>query len=208
MKLRLCMVLCRILFAISAMFLFAVAVAAQPVRVMVYSNADLWERSLAVAVSQVGVRERTGRNDGPQVESYLRSVGLGKGHPYCQAAQYWAFQTAAKELQLPMTSIPILRTGSTQRAFDHAVATGKRSVLIPLVGDLITWRASSGYKGHVERIIEVRSGGWVRTIAFNTSAGKQGSQRDGGGVHIRYRNWITPDMRMLVRGFIGRKGVV
>lgn len=41
--------------------------------------------------SQVGVREATNRNDGEEVESYLRSVGLGKGHPWCAAIMYWSF---------------------------------------------------------------------------------------------------------------------
>lgn len=208
MKIRVCIVLCRVLFALSALFLFAVAVAAQPIRVVLVSSGQLWERSLTHAASQVGVRERTGRNDGPEVEAYLRSVGLTRGNPYCQAAQYWAFSIAARQLMLPLTAIPILRTGSTQRAFDHAVRNGVRTALRPQRGDLITWRSHKGYSGHVERVIEVRTGGWVKTIGFNTSAGKRGSQRDGGGVHIRYRNWITPDMRMLVRGFIGRKGSV
>lgn len=35
--------------------------------------------------SQIGVREATGRNDGPQVEAYLKSVGLGKGYSWCAA---------------------------------------------------------------------------------------------------------------------------
>ncbi len=36
-------------------------------------------------VSQIGVREATGKNDGQQVETYLKSVGLGKGYSWCAA---------------------------------------------------------------------------------------------------------------------------
>ncbi len=42
-----------------------------------------------LAVSQVGVRELTGNNDGKQVELYLRSVGLEKGQPWCAAFLAW-----------------------------------------------------------------------------------------------------------------------
>ena len=35
--------------------------------------------------SQIGVREATGHNDGPVVESYLKNVGLGKGYSWCSA---------------------------------------------------------------------------------------------------------------------------
>ena len=41
--------------------------------------------------SQIGVREATGRNDGKQVEQYLKSVGLGKGYAWCSAFVRWCF---------------------------------------------------------------------------------------------------------------------
>lgn len=36
-------------------------------------------------LSQIGVREATGRNDGREVESYLATTELGKGYPWCAA---------------------------------------------------------------------------------------------------------------------------
>jgi hypothetical protein len=39
--------------------------------------------------SQLGVREATGRNDGPEVEAYLASVGFTKGAPWCAAFTHW-----------------------------------------------------------------------------------------------------------------------
>lgn len=38
-----------------------------------------------VYTSQIGVRELSDRNDGREVEMYLRSVGLSKGNPWCAA---------------------------------------------------------------------------------------------------------------------------
>ena len=44
---------------------------------------------VAVAASQVGVREKTGKNDGPEVAKYLREVGLPEGYAYCAAGLTW-----------------------------------------------------------------------------------------------------------------------
>ena len=44
---------------------------------------------VAVAASQVGVREKTGKNDGKEVAMYLREVGLHEGYAYCAAGLTW-----------------------------------------------------------------------------------------------------------------------
>lgn len=196
----------RALAITSLLFLLTVVACSDPLlRVEVPSDAHLWERSLQIATTQVGVRELTGRNDGTQVRAYLRSVDLNEGHPYCQAGQYWTFDIAIGELGMDRTAIPLLRTGSTQRAWFDAVKRGRKTSVVPHVGDLITWVIGKTFQGHVERIVAVLDGGWVRTIGFNTSSGTRGSQRDGGGVYYRYRNWLQPDLRMYVRGFIGHQ---
>lgn len=45
-------------------------------------------------MSQVGVREATGKNDGKDVEKYLHSVGLPKGNAWCAAFVKWCFDQA------------------------------------------------------------------------------------------------------------------
>lgn len=42
-----------------------------------------------VYISQVGVREKTGQNDGVMVEQYLESVGRHRGDAWCAAFVYW-----------------------------------------------------------------------------------------------------------------------
>lgn len=44
--------------------------------------------------SQIGVREKTGHNDGVHVEKYLASVGLPKGNAWCAAFLHWCFSQA------------------------------------------------------------------------------------------------------------------
>lgn len=44
------------------------------------------------ALSQVGLREATGKNDGHAVEKYLKACGLGKGYAWCAAFLTWNFK--------------------------------------------------------------------------------------------------------------------
>lgn len=53
-----------------------------------------------VYLSQVGVREATGKNDGKEVEKYLRAVGLGKGHAWCAAFVRWCFDQAGVQTRI------------------------------------------------------------------------------------------------------------
>jgi uncharacterized protein (TIGR02594 family) len=38
---------------------------------------------MGIAKSQLGITEKTGENDGTEVEMYLKTTGLGKGNPWC-----------------------------------------------------------------------------------------------------------------------------
>lgn len=49
----------------------------------------LREKVVRTAESQLFVREKTGQNDGREVERYLRNVGLGKGYAWCAAFVAW-----------------------------------------------------------------------------------------------------------------------
>ncbi|MGY4383020.1 hypothetical protein ACVWYN_000039 [Pedobacter sp. UYP24] len=52
------------------------------------------KRLLDIARAQLGVREKTGKNDGIAVESYLKYVGFTKGNPWCAAYVCWVFGQA------------------------------------------------------------------------------------------------------------------
>lgn len=82
----------------------------------------LVQKTLDIALSQEGVREQGGDNRGPQVEAYLKSVGLGPGYPWCAAFIYWCVQQAAQQLNV---SNPFLRSASTGAmkawAIDHDI---------------------------------------------------------------------------------------
>jgi len=65
-------------------------------------QAFLRQKVKAIYDSQIGVREATGRNDGPQVEAYLAYTGIGKGNPWCAAFVCWVLGQA--EVENPKTA--------------------------------------------------------------------------------------------------------
>ncbi|WP_437918768.1 CHAP domain-containing protein [Sphingobacterium sp. LRF_L2] len=52
---------------------------------------DLRQRIVVLAEQELGVKEKTGNNDGDRVEEYLRYTGLGKGHAWCAAFVCWCY---------------------------------------------------------------------------------------------------------------------
>ncbi len=166
------------------------------------SNFEILEISEDFAISQIGITEKTNKNDG-EVEKYLHSVGLKKGNPYCYAGQYWAFLQAINQLKLNRNSIPIPKSGMANSAFNYAKKFNYRTNYIANIHDLITWINPKSYNGHIERVIKVGKAGWVQTIAFNTSNGKAGSQSNGNGVFVRQRNIYHPLLSLRIRGLVG-----
>ena len=72
----------------------------------------LQEKALEIAISQLGVEEKPkGSNRGPQVDQYLKSVGLDptKGsYAWCAAFQYWNFEQASAMMA---RKNPLAKTG-------------------------------------------------------------------------------------------------
>lgn len=166
-------------------------------------------KSQQILFTQVGVTEATNKNDGPQINAYQKAAGIRQGtskvqgDPYCMGFQYWCFWEACNQLKIPYSFIPVPRTGSSQVPFDYARKNGKKKGLYPEVNDLFIWKQKTAYQGHIARITKIDQKGWVTTIEGNTSPGSTGSQRDGGGVYQRRRNYLSPIGSMLVRGFVG-----
>jgi hypothetical protein len=162
----------------------------------------LHEKAFEIAEGEVGVVEKTGRNDG-EVEKYLRVVGLGKGYPYCAAGISWCYLEAAKFYGKTKSFIPFPMTAGSQVVYSHAKKYGVKGKNKPEKGDFFTYRKKNSYTGHTGIVDTVKKAGWIESIEFNTSSGIGGSQRDGGGVYRRKRNYLHPLGRMMFRGFVG-----
>lgn len=61
----------------------------------------LQEKALEIAITQLGVEEHPrGSNRGPEVDEYIKSVGLDPAGKYawCAAFVYWCFEKAAESM--------------------------------------------------------------------------------------------------------------
>jgi hypothetical protein len=131
-----------------------------------------------VYLSQVGVRERTGHNDGVQVEKYLGYCHLPKGSEWCSAFVSWCFGQA---------QIKTLRTGYSPAWYDkrrviyrHGWAAPTQT---PQPGDLVLYFIN--YKGRIGHVgfFDKYGEKYCETVEGNTTLG--GLQ----GVHRIKRYW-------------------
>ncbi len=163
---------------------------------------DVLELSQRIALAQVGTIEKRRTNSG-DVEKYLHSVGLKIGESYCAAGQYYCFSGAVKILRLPISFIPIKRTGNVNRMFEDAVQGGMISGYVLNENDLIVWRKGKSGRGHIERVIIPGKAGWATTIGFNVRKYDSCRNKYVEGVFLMRRNIYEPLQRMRVRGIIG-----
>lgn len=160
--------------------------------------------ALALAEEAKKIREiPPNSNRGRDVETYLKSVGLGGGNPWCCAFTYWCFEQAAQQRG---RSNPMVRTGGCLAHWNGAPAKGAKrigkndAVNNPglLKPGMVFIMDFGGGKGHTGFIVAVR-GGLIDTVEGNTDASKT---REGGGV---YR--LTRKLSEVNKGYIDYSGV-
>ena len=123
-----------------------------------------------IARKELGVREATGKNDGPRIKAYLAAAGLKTGAPWCAAFVSWVHQQAGD---------PLPRTGWSPALFPQAKL--KKMPAPGLVFGI--------YFPELKRIahcgfVEALHGKWIYTIEGNTNPA---GTREGDGVHRRLR---------------------
>lgn len=142
---------------------------------------ELRLRALEIMKSQLFVREKTNKNDGVEVEAYLKSVGLGKGYPWCMSFVYWGFLKASEALKIP-NLVP-----KTAGVLDCLNKAKKYVVKSPAEGDqfIMDFGKNQGHTGLVTEVKDNR----IFTIEGNTSADPTyaGEDREGNGVFERSR---------------------
>lgn len=126
----------------------------------------LAEAALKIALANEGVSENPkGSNSGPEVNIYLKSIGLGKGYPWCMAFVYWCVNTACKEMNMPN---PLVKTGGVLSQWNETTLRkfpSRASAVKP--GDVFIMEFSKGmgHTGFVEKV----AGGMIYTIEGNTN---------------------------------------
>lgn len=134
----------------------------------------------SVYLSQIGVREATGHNDGRDVEKYLRSVGLSRGYPWCAAFVHWCLDSAG-------INNTINGAASSAHNSKDLVWYHKTQLKIPEPGDVFTlWFTALNRIGHTGFFHRKVNSSVYESVEGNTN--EQGS-REGDGVDKKYRSF-------------------
>lgn len=165
--------------------------------------ADLPQAATVHAQKYLQVRELTGRNDHPDIDRFLKYLGLPKGLSWCAAYVLYSYKEAADGLHVRQ---PLPRYGRVARLADACQRNPLKyrwittdQVRLGSVrlrpGDMPMWAngtiRAGDFDGHIGLELQQLSPVKIRTIEGNTSSGNKGSQREGNGVFIRERS-INP----------------
>lgn len=137
----------------------------------------LADAAVTTAISQLGVREiPKGSNAGPEVEIYLKSIGLGKGYAWCMAFVYWVVSQAALKTAIKN---PLLKTGGVLAQYRACLSL---VVKTPQPGDvfIMDFGRGTGHTGFVEKVVGTK----IYTIEGNTN---DNGSREGDAVCRRKR---------------------
>ena len=120
-------------------------------------------KTIEIAVKQLGVQEiPKGSNSGPEVEIYLKSVGLGKGYSWCMAFVYWCVQRAAEQTG---SINPLKKTGGVLAQY-NAKPELRQNVPEPGSIFILDFGKGLGHTGIVEKILP---NGFIQTLEGNTN---------------------------------------
>jgi hypothetical protein len=123
---------------------------------------------------ELGVREKTGNNDGPRVEAYLRSVGLHAGDPYCAAFISYLF--LMENYQAP-------KSGWCPDLFPSS-RLARSTLTANVIGIYYIDKKRIAHVGLIEKM----DGEWCLSIEANTNVS---GSREGDGVYLKRRHIRT-----------------
>lgn len=134
-----------------------------------------------IYLSQVGVREKTGKNDGPEVEMYLKSVGLGKGYAWCAAFTHWCLTEAGYDAKK--------MTAWSPSAYNKNNIVSSKGTIYkePKPGDVFVLYYSNLKRiGHTGFFHRKQNDNIYETVEGNTN---QAGSREGDGVYRKFRSF-------------------
>ncbi len=133
-----------------------------------------------IYTAEIGVREKTGKNDGPRVAEYLRYTQLGEGYAWCASFVSWVFGKAGYDQpRTPWTPalFPAKRT-----IWKQGRSIGKHPP--PQTGDVFgLWFNNLGRVAHAG-MIDQWDDKYAITVEGNTNAS---GSNEGDGVYRKRR---------------------
>lgn len=157
-------------------------------------------RTLLVEVAKclVGIREKTGKNDGYLVELIQKTAGGVKGYPWCM----YFVQTCIGYVEMKTgVKSPIITSGACDEV-RHASTPEMKVKTIPLPGAVAIWIHANG-TGHTGIVVAADDEVFF-ACEGNTTGGldEQGRvEREGGGAYYTKRS-MHPDGEMKLWGFL------
>lgn len=135
-----------------------------------------------IYLSQIGVREATGKNDGPEVEMYLNHVGKSKGLAWCSAFVAWCLS----EAEIKHTVNAWSPTSENRRSFVYRNQSFSKE---PAPGDVFTiFYPRLKRVGHTGFYHANQNDFIIITVEGNTN---EAGSREGDGVYKKYRSLRT-----------------
>jgi hypothetical protein len=150
----------------------------------------LQEKALEIALKEKekGVKESPLKaNTGPEVNEYLKSIGLDPGYAWCMAFMYWCFEQAADAMG---RQNPMYKTGGV--LLQWKMRKDKFRATTPQPGDIYIMDFGKG-TGHTGIVKEVTEKGTIIGVEGNTSAS---GSREGNAV------WIKERQRTKILGYL------
>lgn len=130
----------------------------------------------------IGVREKTGNNDGKEVEMFLRSVGLGKGYAWCAAFVKYCMLEAGIKAAEKMNGMALSCENKKNMVFQKGSHLKEAKP-----GDVFTlYYARLGRIGHTGFYDRPVNSSVFETVEGNTN---NQNSREGDGVYRRKRSY-------------------
>lgn len=154
---------------------------------------DIQTPWLDEAESQLGVKELTNNNDGPQVQAYLKTCGLKGDWAWCAAFVNWVFlETGIQSMDLKDNPAGAINWGEWGMNLDK-----------PALGAVATMKRKGG--GHVAFVIGMTPGGDLILLGGNQSHSVSYMTTEASKiVKFRYPSGYTPQYNIPIINF-GKK---
>ena len=138
-----------------------------------------------IYTAELGIKEKTGKNDGPRVEEYLRHASLERGDPWCAAFVCWVFDKAGVDNPRTGWSPDLFPKERLVWERKKAAVAGRKAVKnLPKNGDVFgIWFPEKGRIAHAG-FVDKWSDTWLITVEGNTN---EAASREGDGVYRKRR---------------------
>lgn len=144
------------------------------------------------ALSEVGVREKTGHNDGARIDFYNKTAKVPLRSPYCASFVYSAYVQAKlipKGIKYPAQARQWFQDPKRLVISQQSLRGNRRMMKLPKRGDVVGYYFRSGFNAisHIEILDRIDlEGEYIYCIGANTSAKNSANSVDRAGDGVYY----------------------